>query len=213
MWPEDAATLDEIYRALLACYGEPRWWPAKTPYEVIVGAVLTQNTAWDNVEKAIARFGGDVSPERVAGIMSGTLAEIIRPAGSFNQKTAYLKAVTAWFGLYGYSVRDVQKLPLARARAELLAVKGIGPETADSILLYAFGFASFVVDAYTVRLASRLPIDTGTGVRKRQGVFRAPAAQRRRNLQQFSRPDRDQRERPLPQKTRLRRVPAVRYVP
>ncbi|MDR1020370.1 MAG: endonuclease III domain-containing protein [Synergistaceae bacterium] len=163
MWPEDAATLDEIYRALLACYGEPRWWPAKTPYEVIVGAVLTQNTAWDNVEKAIARFGGDVSPERVAGIMSSALAEIIRPAGSFNQKTAYLKAVTAWFGLYGYSVRDVQKLPLARARAELLAVKGIGPETADSILLYAFGFASFVVDAYTVRLASRLPIDTGTG--------------------------------------------------
>jgi endonuclease-3 related protein len=141
-------TLTAIYRALFARYGNLRWWPAKTPYEVIVGAILTQNTAWGNVEKAIANFAGDLSPQRVVGLDLETLIEIIRPAGFFNQKAAYLREVTAWFGKYGFNATAVRKLPLEQIRAELLSVRGVGNETADSILLYAFGFPSFVVDAY-----------------------------------------------------------------
>ena len=152
-----------IYEILLEAYGDLRWWPAKTPYEVIVGAVLTQNTAWSNVEKAIANFGKNLLPETVANLEISELSEIIRPAGFFNQKTQYLKAVTAWFARYDYNAPTVKRQPLEKLRAELLATRGIGPETADSILLYAFGFPTFVVDAYTVRLCGRYPIDAGKG--------------------------------------------------
>jgi endonuclease-3 related protein len=159
---EDAVNgLQYIYEKFLAHYGDPHWWPARTPYEVIAGAVLTQNTAWTNVEKAIANFGAALSPEVVAGIELPDLAEIIRPAGFFNQKAAYLKAVTAWFSGYGYDVSAVRSEPVGKLRRELLSVKGVGPETADSILLYAFGFPAFVVDAYTVRLCRRYRIDAG----------------------------------------------------
>ncbi|MCL2023128.1 MAG: endonuclease [Oscillospiraceae bacterium] len=150
-----------IHDALFSHYGNLHWWPAKTSYEVMVGAVLTQNTAWGNVEKAIANFGADLSPETVARMELDALKEIIRPAGFFNQKALYLKAVTAWFQSYGYDVRQVKRQPLDEIRAELLSVKGIGQETADSILLYAFGFPTFVVDAYTMRLCGRFPIDAG----------------------------------------------------
>lgn len=155
--------LISIYETLLAHYGELQWWPARTPYEVIVGAVLTQNTTWSNVEKAIAGFGENLSPETVANADLAKLAEIIRPAGFFNRKAGYLKAVTAWYARYGYDVTIVQKESLIKLRAELLATKGIGQETADSILLYAFGFPTFVVDAYTIRLCSRYPIGAGNG--------------------------------------------------
>lgn len=150
-----------LYKTLLARYGELHWWPAKTPYEVMVGAVLTQNTAWRNVEKAITNFGGRLTPETVLNTDPGELAEIIRPSGCFNQKAVYLKAVTEWFGMYGFSVPTVQREPLGKLRAELLLTKGIGEETADSILLYAFGFPTFVVDAYTIRLCNRYPITAG----------------------------------------------------
>ncbi|MGI6316859.1 MAG: endonuclease III domain-containing protein [Christensenellales bacterium] len=150
-----------IYKTLLARYGESRWWPAETSYEVMIGAVLTQNTAWSNVEKAIAGFGDNLSPETVANARLDELAEIIRPSGSFNRKAAYLKAVTAWYAGYGYDAAAVQREPLSKVRAELLAVKGVGQETADSILLYAFGFPVFVVDAYTLRLCGRYPIAAG----------------------------------------------------
>ncbi|MDR2296510.1 MAG: endonuclease, partial [Clostridiales Family XIII bacterium] len=122
----------------------------------MVGAVLTQNTAWRNVEKAVARFADRLSPWFVAAAREADLAEIIRPAGFFNQKAAYLKTLTAWFARYAYSVSAVRAAPLPALRAELLALRGIGKETADSILLYAFGFPVFVIDAYTLRLLSRL---------------------------------------------------------
>ncbi|MDR1061411.1 MAG: endonuclease, partial [Clostridiales bacterium] len=128
-----------IYETFLAHYGDLRWWPAKTPYEVMVGAVLTQNTAWGNVEKAIANFGENLSPEAVAGASLEELANIIRPAGFFNQKAVYLKAVTAWYAGYGCDVPSVQREPLGKLRAELLSTNGVGQETADAILLYAFG--------------------------------------------------------------------------
>lgn len=160
-----------IYKTLVAHYGNLHWWPAKTPYEVIVGAVLTQNTAWGNVEKAIANFGGDLSPEAVAAIPTEELVEVIRPAGFFNQKARYLKAVTAWYAGYGYDVLTVQKQPLGKLRSELLSTKGIGQETADSILLYAFGFPTFVVDAYTNRLCGRYPIEAGKSYAEVKAYF------------------------------------------
>lgn len=151
--------IHEIYETFLAHYGDPKWWPAKTPYEVIVGAVLTQNTNWGNVEKAIANFGDNLSPEFVAETECETLAEIIKPAGFFNQKTRYLKAVTEWFEKYNYSVEKIRENKLHNLRRELLSINGIGKETADDILLYAFGFTTFVVDAYTIRLLLRLPAE------------------------------------------------------
>ncbi|MDR0197518.1 MAG: endonuclease III domain-containing protein [Oscillospiraceae bacterium] len=150
-----------IYQALYAGYGDLNWWPAKTPYEVMVGAVLTQNTAWSNVEKAIANFGERLTPKFAADADTAKLAEIIRPAGFFNQKAEYLKSVTAWFAGYDYDVSAVRKQPQDKLRAELLSVKGVGQETADSLLLYAFGFPAFVVDAYTRRLCERYPIEAG----------------------------------------------------
>ena len=150
-----------IFESLFARYGELNWWPAKTPYEVIVGAILTQNTAWGNVEKAIANFGGNLTPETVMNVDSDELMELIRPSGFFNQKAAYLKAVTAWFAKYGFDTRRVRGEPFSKVRSELLSTKGVGRETADSILLYAFGFPTFVVDAYTMRLCARYPIDAG----------------------------------------------------
>ncbi len=113
------------------------------------------------MEKAIANFGGRLSPEYVLGLEPSALADIIRPAGYFNQKAAYVQAVTSWFAGYGFSVETVRKLPQDRVREELLSLRGVGRETADSILLYAFGFPSFVVDAYTMRLVERLPLPVG----------------------------------------------------
>jgi endonuclease-3 related protein len=162
-----------IYETLLAHYGELHWWPARTSYEVMVGAVLTRNTAWSNAEKAIAGFGENLSPEAVANADLAELTEIIRPAGFFNRKAGYLKAVTAWYAGYSYDVPTVQKEPLGKLRAELLSTKGVGQETADSILLYAFGFPTFVVDAYTVRLCGRYPIETGKGCAAVKAYFEA----------------------------------------
>ncbi|MDR1570361.1 MAG: endonuclease [Oscillospiraceae bacterium] len=160
-----------IYKTLLAHYGELNWWPTKTPYEVIVGAVLTQNTAWGNVEKAIAGFGDNLTPEFMENVGLAELTEIIRPAGFFNQKAGCLKAVTAWYAGYGYDAPTLQREPLAKLRTELLTTKGVGQETADSILLYAFGFMTFVVDAYTARLCGRYPIETGKGYEAVKAYF------------------------------------------
>ncbi len=164
------ARLIEIYDRLLSRYGDPHWWPAETPYEVIVGAVLTQNTAWGNVEKAIANFG-ELSPERVMAMAHGELAGVVRPAGFFNQKARYLQTVTHWYAQYGFSADAIHKLPHDRVRSELLSLKGVGRETADSIMLYAFGFPSFVVDAYTMRLVRRLPLPAGNNYEAVKAFF------------------------------------------
>ena len=155
--------LEIIYDMLHARYGNLNWWPAKSPYEVIVGAVLTQNTSWSNVERAIANFKERLFPETILDIRHDELADLIRSAGFFNQKAAYLKEVTKWYAGYGFDVPAVRRDPIEKLRPELLNVKGIGRETADSILLYAFGFPTFVVDAYTIRLCDRFPIKAGKG--------------------------------------------------
>jgi len=151
----------EIYDAFAAHYGDLQWWPARTPYEVMVGAVLTQNTNWSNVEHAIRNLSDDLSPEFIQDVDMDALKTMIKPAGFFNQKAVYLKAITAWYAQYDYSVQKVQQHPLAKIRKEILSVKGAGKETADSVLLYAFGFPTFVVDAYTQRLCARVPLDAG----------------------------------------------------
>lgn len=146
-----------IYQKLLDYYGEPDWW-SEDPYEVMVGAVLVQNTAWGNVEKALSNFGGNLTPGYLEALPMDELRERIRPSGFYRAKAACLKSVTEWYKGYGCSAKAVQSHPLEVVRGELLAIKGIGCETADAILLYAFFFPAFVVDAYAKRLIERLQI-------------------------------------------------------
>jgi endonuclease-3 related protein len=149
----------EVYRALLRHYGPQGWWPGRTPFEVAVGAILTQNTAWTNVEKAIARLRreGLLTPRAMSAAPHARLAAAIRPAGYFNVKALRLRRFLTFLnGRYSGSLRRLFRLPARRLRVELLGVNGIGPETADSIILYAAGKRAFVVDAYTRRLFSRL---------------------------------------------------------
>ena len=156
--------LIRIYELLLARYGHRHWWPAETPFEVCVGAILTQNTNWGNVEKAIANLKekGFLTPEGLCAIPVERLAELIRPAGYYNLKSERLKSFIQWlFVRYSGSVERMSRTDLRELRVELLKVKGIGPETADSILLYACGKPTFVVDAYTKRLLAGLGLITG----------------------------------------------------
>lgn len=152
----DRDQLMTIFDRLFTAYGPRHWWPARTPYEMMVGAILTQNTAWTNVEKAIRNFEDQLSPEFVAAVSLEELAGIIKPCGYFNQKARHLKHLTSWFEAYDYDVSLVTRVDEQRLRQELLAVKGVGPETADSILLYALEQPFFVIDAYTRRLLTRL---------------------------------------------------------
>ena len=151
--------LNRLYSLLYARYGNLNWWPARDAYEMCVGAILTQNTSWSSVEKAIANFGGKLSPEHVNSLDDGQLADIIRPSGFFNQKTQRIRALTGWLAQYGYDPANAAHVPTHELREQLLAIKGVGRETADSILVYAFGRRSFVVDAYTRRLLWRLGHD------------------------------------------------------
>ena len=149
----------EIYDLLLARYGHRHWWPAETPFEVCVGAILTQNTNWGNVEKAIANLKRDglLSPEALRDVPVAVLADVIRPSGFFNVKSIRLKAFVAHlFDHHGGSLERMFAGEWRKLREELLGVPGIGRETCDSILLYAGGKPSFVVDAYTKRLFSAL---------------------------------------------------------
>ncbi len=151
-------SLMTVYRRLLRAFGPQGWWPGETPFEIAVGAVLTQNTNWSNVERAIAnlRAAGALSPRRMAGLPPRRLASLIRPAGYYNVKADRLRHFLDYLRRsHGLSMKRFLGTPQDRLRRELLGVKGIGPETADSILLYAAGHPVFVVDAYTRRIFSR----------------------------------------------------------
>ncbi len=150
--------LTEIYRLLFDCLGPQHWWPGETKIEIITGAILTQNTSWPNVEKAIANLKAAdlLTSEKLYHLDIAALAELIRPAGYFNIKAKRLKNFLNWlFSDYDGRLTNLEDVGTDRLRAELLAIKGIGPETADSILLYAFNREVFVVDAYTARIATR----------------------------------------------------------
>jgi len=151
-----------IYQKLHAAYGPQHWWPGETRFEIMVGAVLTQNTAWINVERAIANLkrARALSPERIAGARARQLAAWLRPSGYFNVKARRLKSLCRWLLGQG-GVRALARLGTPELRARLLAVHGVGPETADDIVLYAFGRPVFVIDAYTRRLFARLGMIRG----------------------------------------------------
>ncbi|MBU0481050.1 MAG: endonuclease III domain-containing protein [Proteobacteria bacterium] len=149
--------INEIYRRLLDHFGPQGWWPGETPFEVMVGAVLTQNTNWGNVEKAITNLknAGFLSLEALADLDRNVLAELIRPSGYYNLKAKRLKNLLAAITENEGDLDDYFACDLETLREKLLQVKGIGPETADSIILYAAEKPSFVVDAYTVRILRR----------------------------------------------------------
>ncbi len=153
----------EIYNLLLKAYGKRNWWPAKTPFEMMIGAILTQNTAWTNVEKAISNFGDRLSPEFIDAVSKEELAEIIRPSGYYNQKANRLKAITEWFKKYSYDIKKARQVDGKVLRKELLDVKGVGKETADSILTYALDKPFFIVDTYTRRILYRIGYDIPKG--------------------------------------------------
>ncbi|MHC4260288.1 MAG: endonuclease III domain-containing protein [Planctomycetota bacterium] len=150
--------LTEIYQLLFKRFGTQHWWPGETQFEIIVGAILTQNTNWSNVEKAIANLKSAdlLDAESLRNIEIKELAELIRPAGYFNVKAKRLKSFVDWFfDNYAGQLEELETVETEQLRAELLGIKGVGPETADSILLYAFDRPIFVVDAYTARVAVR----------------------------------------------------------
>lgn len=150
--------LFEIYRLLYRHYGPQQWWPGETPFEVMIGAVLTQNTSWKNVEKAIDNLkrAGMLSYEKMSTLPVALLAEYIRPAGYFNIKAARLRNLFLLVReRYDGSVERMLTEETGELRQALLSVKGIGPETADSILLYAAQRPVFVVDTYTYRILTR----------------------------------------------------------
>ncbi|MCF1183672.1 endonuclease [Marichromatium gracile] len=152
-----AATPQTVYRTLLATHGPQGWWPAETPFEVMVGAILTQNTSWRHVERALDQVRAEtaLSAEALLALDPARLAELLRPSGYYRVKTRRLLAFCERYHAAG-GLEPLAAIATPRLREWLLATPGIGPETADDILLYAFARPVFVVDAYTRRLFSRL---------------------------------------------------------
>jgi len=150
--------LMNIYRKLYRAYGPRHWWPGETSFEVMVGAILTQNTSWRNVEKAIQKLKGKgvLNAEGIHRLKKSELARLIRSSGYYRIKTHRLKSfIDFLFEEYDGDLKRMKRESLGELREKLLGVRGIGPETADSILLYGVKKPIFVVDAYTKRILSR----------------------------------------------------------
>jgi len=150
--------LNSIYKKLYKNFGPQNWWPAETPFEVMVGAILTQNTSWGNVEKAISNLKKHnlLNPRKLRGLTHKQLSRYIMPAGYYNIKAKRLKNFLNFlFDNYRGDIKKMSAVDTAVLRQQLLSVNGIGPETADSILLYGLNKPVFVVDAYTKRIFNR----------------------------------------------------------
>ena len=164
------------YRLLYSRFGPQNWWPAETPFEVMIGAILTQNTGWSNVEKAIRNLKKvkALTPDKLSAMSIGRLARLILPSGYYNLKAMRLKEFIRFFlREYRGDARLMSAEKTEFLRNQLLAVRGIGPETADSILLYALNKPVFVVDAYTKRILSRHGlIEPDAGYQEVQDLFR-----------------------------------------
>jgi endonuclease-3 related protein len=151
--------LKGVYRCLWECYGPQHWWPGDDTFEMIVGAILTQNTAWVNVEKALSnlREAGFLSPSALRRLPTEEIARLIRPSGYYNAKTQKLKDLVQHLGeKHGDSLDRLFSPDIDELRRELLSIYGIGEETADSIILYGARKPAFVIDAYTKRILGRL---------------------------------------------------------
>jgi endonuclease-3 related protein len=158
--PEDPVKvrLLRLYVALERRFGRQRWWPGRTAYEVAVGAVLTQHTAWTNAARAVAALDarGLLRPDRLAASSEATLAATIRAAGTYRVKARRLRALTRWLlARFAGRFAGLRRAPLGPLRREMLAIPGLGPETVDAILLYAAGRSVFVADAYARRVLAR----------------------------------------------------------
>lgn len=161
-------TLRDLYELLDEHVVTGDWWPGETRYEIVVGALLVQNTAWANVARAIEGIRAEtgLDPSRVLALPEDRLQELVRPSGSFTRKTQYLRVVTSWFLQHD---ERAQTTPTADLRAELLRLSGVGEETADAILLYVYDRGQFVYDAY----ARRLIAAAGLGEYRSYGAARA----------------------------------------
>jgi endonuclease III related protein len=160
--PAAEPALRDVFERLLAAHGPQHWWPADTPFEVMVGAILTQNTAWTNVEKALRQVTARtaLTPAALLALPEPELAALLRPVGYFNVKAARVRAFCAAL-LEAGGEAALAVMDTAALRTRLLAMHGIGPETADDMLLYAFERPVFVIDAYTRRLFARLGLIGG----------------------------------------------------
>ena len=166
------SALLKIYHRLFECYGPQNWWPADSPFEVMVGAILTQNTSWNNAEKALNNLkkSDALNIHSILKLTEKELAKLIRPSGYFNIKSKRLKNYVTWFEKEGRFNR-LNKLDDNILRARLLNVNGIGPETADDILLYAFERPVFVIDAYTRRLLKSMNMIDGAESYEKLRIF------------------------------------------
>ncbi len=151
-----------LYGRLFEAYGPQGWWPAETAFEMMVGAVLTQNTAWTNVEKAIYNLkqSNKLTLNTIAGLKQEELSQLIRPSGYFNIKALRLKHLCQWLNQQG-GIDELKSYSTEDLRSALLGVNGIGPETTDDILLYAFSRPVFVIDTYTRRLLKKQKLIKG----------------------------------------------------
>ena len=165
--------LERLYQRLYAVYGPQHWWPARTSFEVMVGAVLTQHTHWRGAARAVAALRGVrcLTPRTLLALDRDSLHALLRPAGCYRVKAERLHALCQWLSQQG-GCTVLRRQPTARLRASLSSVRGVGPETADTILLYAFDRPVFVVDTYARRLFTRLGwIDPAVpGIRLRAAV-------------------------------------------
>jgi len=153
-----AKALRRAYELMRGHYGHLHWWPGETPFEVCVGAILTQNTSWKNVERAIANLknASSLEPRKLLALPEAELGELLRPAGYFNVKARRLRSfLTVLVNRFDASLERLFAGDTQAVRAQLLDINGIGPETADSMLLYAAARHSFVIDAYTKRIFQR----------------------------------------------------------
>ncbi|GEN85759.1 endonuclease [Oceanobacillus sp. FSL W8-0428] len=146
----------ELYRKLFHYYGPQGWWPAASDFQMLISAILVQRTNWKNVELALGNLGGNITAGKIMQMKEAELAEKIRPSGFYRMKAKKVKAWLQWFQKYDFQIEEVQKVDPAVLRKELLAVHGIGEETADAMMLYAFKKPGFIADNYAVRLFQRL---------------------------------------------------------
>ncbi|MGM8211449.1 endonuclease III domain-containing protein [Virgibacillus sp. W0430] len=152
-------TFYSLYKTLYSTYGPQSWWPAKTDFEVMIGAILVQNTRWTQVEKALIQLTPYMSPTKIDQLSEEKLSQLIRSTGFYNVKAQRIKAFMSWFKTYNFSVTEIKKLNFLRLREELLSITGIGRETADVMLVYVFQHSAFVVDAYARKIFYRLGWD------------------------------------------------------
>lgn len=152
-------------------YGAQNWWPGDSDFEIMIGAILTQNTSWENVEKAIMNLKPYLDPHIIDQMSENILSELIKPSGFFNVKTQRIKNFLTWYREKNFSIDALKPMSIIELREELLNINGIGRETADSIILYAVEKPIFVIDAYTKRLFSRLGFNIPKSYDSIQSLF------------------------------------------